>query len=326
MKLAFTSSMLQQRFDSQPVWQRIQAEDPDYLVLLGNSIHLDIDADVGRMSANEFGEHAHALYRAQLAVPEFDALLRHMAGKAAATGGRRVFAIWDEHDYLWHGANGADMARLPEHEEKLPRSRALFLAFRQALNEIGSFPASFYDTEPPAPLAAAPLHESLPLQDGVWLHLTDGRSYRTATWLVPQHQRALLGHAQLATIAAALETATADAVHLVASGSASSDWKHRQHDWRALGTLAARHRLLMLSGTMRQNDFASHASASGWPLHEATSSGAAVRDAVIYGAELENFAIAQINPAEVRLRFFERDGETAPRHIARADWTLLPNA
>lgn len=325
IKVAFTSCMLQQRFESQEAWQRIQAQDPDYLVLLGNSIYLDIDAAVGRMSTGEFAEHAHGLYRAQLVVPEFDALLRHMAAKGGR-GGRRVFAIWDDHDFLWHNAAGAEIDREPEQRDKLEPSRVLFQLFRRALTEVGSFPARLGEITPPTEAEAAPLYESLPLQADVWLHLTDGRSHRTETWLVPQDKRALLGLPQLDALATAVATAGAGAVHLVASGSTSSGWKPYLRDWTALGALAARHRLLMLSGDLHYNACASHSAPQGWPLHEATSSGAAVRDAVVYGAGIENFAVAEIGPAEVRIRFFELGGETAPRRIDRATWAVAPSA
>jgi len=322
MKIAFASGMLQQRFENQTAWQRIQAQDPDYLVLLGDSIHLDVDVAAKRMSTGEFAQHAHGLYRAQLAVPEFDALLRHMAGK----GGRRVFAIQDDHDFLWHDAAGADIDRDPTQRDKLEPSRVLFQLFRQALTDVGSFPARLDDITPPAGSDVTPLYESLPLRDDVWLHLTDGRSQRTETWLVPQDKRALLGGAQLDAIATAVATADPSAVHFVASGSTSSAWKRYLRDWTALGAIAARHRLLMLSGDVHHNAFATHIEPQGWPLHEATSSGAAMRDAVVYGSEVENFAVAEIDPLEVRIRFFERDGETAPRRIARDSWLAVTNA
>jgi alkaline phosphatase D len=321
MKVAFTSCMLQQRFESQPVWQRIQALDPDHLVLLGNAIHLDIDAAPRRMSAGEFAAHAHGLYRSQLAVPEFAALLRHLADK----GGRRVFAIRGEHDFLWHEAAGADIVRAAEHADKLEPSRVLFQRFQQALTDVGSFPARLDEVRPPREPEAGPLHESLALQDDVWLHLTDGCSQRTASWLVPQDQRALLGGPQLDAVATAIAGAPPQALHLVASAPTSADWQHFRREWTALGDLAARHRLLMLSGGLQHNAFASHVHARGWPLHEATSSGAAIRDAIVYGAEVENFALAEIDATEVRIRLFDRDGEALPRRIERQGWNLAPD-
>lgn len=318
MKIAFTSCMLEQRFEQQPIWQRIQAADPDYLVLLGDSIYLDIDVHAQRMDDEAFGEHCHARWRAQLAVPEFDALLRHMAAK----GGHRVFAVWDDHDFLWNDAAGAAIAAMPEQAGKIPRSRVMFQAFRQALVEPGSFPASFYDTQPPAPGDDGPLYEAVLLGVDVWLHLTDGRTCRTETWLVPQADRALLGQAQLDSMAAAADAATPGAVHLVASGSTGSGWKKYPRDWAALNALAGRHRTLMLSGDVHYNDFATHGGAAGLPLHEATASGAAVRDAVVYGNEIENFGLVELGVDEVALRLFDRSGEGTSRRIRRADWRV----
>lgn len=316
MKLAFTSCMLQQRFERQPVWQRIQAEDPDCLLLLGNAIHLDVDGPVQAMSTGAFAAHAHALYRAQLAVPEFDTLLRHLAAK----GGRRAFAVWNDHDFLWRDAAGAAVLQAAEQAAKLEPSRVLFQLFQRALADVGSFPQRLNDITPPRPPQTGPLHESLPLQADVWLHLADVRSQRGATWLVPQDERALLGGPQVDALGTAIATAPPDAVHVLASASASADWQQHPREWAALNGLAARHRLLMLSGGQQRNAFASHIEAAGWPLHEAQSSGAAVRDALLYGAELQNFTIAEIGPAEVVLRSFDLRGAAATRRISRESW------
>ena len=177
----------------------------------------------------------------------------------------------------------------------------------------------------PAEPQTGPLHESLPLADDVWLHLADGRSQRTSTWLVPQDRRALLGRPQLDAIATAVATAAPGSLHLLASASTSAAWRHYQQEWAALGDLAAGHRMLMLSGALGHNAFASHIEAPGRALHEATASGAASRDAILYGAEVENFAQAEIDAAEVRIRFFDRDGEAASRCIERQAWTLKAN-
>lgn len=318
MKIAFTSCLLAQRFDRQPVWQRIQAADPDVLLLLGDNIYLDIDAAPRRMQDNEFAEHCHARYQAQLAVPEFDALLRHMAAK----GGRRVFAVWDDHDFLWNDAAGADIAEIPEHRDKIPRSRVLFRAFQQALATPGSFPASFYDTDPPAAGDDGPLYEAVQLQPDVWLHLTDGRTCRTETWLVPQSRRAIVGQAQLDALATAAAGAAPGSVHLVASGSTSSGWKKYLRDWSALNAIADRERLLMLSGDVHYNAFATHGEAAGLALHEATASGAALRDAVIFGDDIENFGTAEVGADDVRLRFYHLGGEGRARRIRRSDWKV----
>ncbi len=112
----------------------------------------------------------------------------------------------------------------------------------------------------------------------------------------------------------------------MASGSTSSGWKKYLHDWTALNAIAGKHRTLMLSGDLHHNDFASHGGTAGLPLHEATASGAAVRDAVVYGHDIENFGLVELGADELRLRFFDRDHEASPRHIRRADWRLVEQA
>lgn len=319
VKVAFTSCMLQQYFPKQPVWKRIKAADPDYVVLLGDSIYLDIDANPRKMSDADFGVHAHARYRAQLAVPEFDELLRHMAAK----GGRRTFAIWDDHDFLWNDSAGAPIAKIPADRDKIPLSRALFGQFQQALLQVGSFPAQVV-AKPAAPASPVtqPLFESVELADKLWLHLTDGRTFRTETILVGHKQRAILGAAQLAWLHTQVMDAPSDAVHLVASGSTSSTWKRYDRDWKALNAIADQRRVLMLSGDVHNNGFAEHVDPMGLRMFEATASGAAIRDAIVVGERIENFAVAEIDELTVRLRFFEKSGERQPWTILRANWTL----
>jgi alkaline phosphatase D len=317
IKIAFTSCMLQQRFENQAVWSRIQACNPDYLVLLGDSVYLDIDVDPKRMSDDEFGTHAHTRYRAQLEVPEFDTLLRFMSLK----GGRRTFAIWDDHDFLWNDSGGAAIAKIPQHRDKIPRTTAIFRAFQNALVTVGTFPDRFEDIFPPQVPAPSRLYESVELSDGTRLHLTDGRTYRTETFLVAHKARAILGKEQLAWLAAQVEAAPSDVVHLVASGSTSSSWKRYIHDWQALNAIADSRRTLMLSGDVHYNAFASHVDPHGLLMHEATASGAAIKDAVIVGSRVENFAIAEIEAASVRIRYFEKTGEKQSRTILRSSWT-----
>ena len=111
----------------------------------------------------------------------------------------------------------------------------------------------------------------------VWLHLTDGRSWRTG--------KQILGPAQRLAIEQQMAQAGPSAVHLLASGSAlarggSSAWEDRPDEWRWLRRLASQHRLLVLSGDIHRNDNPPPRppdTAPGWgprSLWEATSSGA----------------------------------------------------
>ncbi len=95
MKIAFASCFCSQITPSQPVWSWIQAHNPDFLVLLGDSIYLDIHAPMHPMAMtdDQFAQHLFQRYSAQMQVPEFDALAQHM-------GAGKIFSIWDDHDFL----------------------------------------------------------------------------------------------------------------------------------------------------------------------------------------------------------------------------------
>ena len=102
-KLAFTSCASATAYPhSQPVWAQIAAESPDALVLLGDSIYIDVPGQVP-LGDHEFAVHVHQLYQRQLAIPEFRALVARV--------GLRSFAIWDDHDFLWNDVLGKEARR-----------------------------------------------------------------------------------------------------------------------------------------------------------------------------------------------------------------------
>jgi alkaline phosphatase D len=307
--------MSQSVFPNQPVWDWIAAANPDHLVLLGDSMYTDINAPKPprQMSDDEFARHLHAQWSAQLAQKQFRSLLDKL-------GGGKVTAIWDDHDFLWDNAAGAAIRLQPTHSTKIPISNAFFTAFRAALAAPDSFPADysnavFWRADEPAP--ATP---SIELQAGLWLHLSDGRSWRTEVTFVPQAKRALLGTAQRNLLGKAM-AAQPTAVHLFASGSTSKDWKDFLNDWDWLKANAAARRTLLLSGDVHRNDVdAFHT--GGFPLHEATSSGAAVREAVVAGPKQENYGLLEVTDEAVELRLFKSNVEQTDHHrrISRATW------
>jgi len=63
MRIAFASCIATNVFSDQPVWDWIGAHAPDHLVLLGDSMYLDILVEQAvhpkDMSENDFAKHAH---------------------------------------------------------------------------------------------------------------------------------------------------------------------------------------------------------------------------------------------------------------------------
>jgi len=314
MRLAFASCMSTRVFADQPVWDWIAERQPDHLVLLGDSLYLDLAGGTHpqQMGEAEFAALAYTLYAELIAQPQFAALVR-------ALPAGRVHAIWDDHDFLWNDATGADVH--PLHSGKVRLSTAFLEAFRATLAQRlapGSFPTGSDDARlwnPQQPPLATP---SVALAPGVWLHLSDGRTWRTGTWLTPESKRTLFGAAQRTQFAAAVG-AQPQAVHLWASGSTLAGYQRHTRDWNWLVALAARQRMLVLSGDIHKNNLdAFHT--GGWPLHEATSSGAAVKDAVIVGRARRNFGLIDVSDDRVSIELFKQNALEMRRVLDRASW------
>jgi alkaline phosphatase D len=320
MRIAFVSCICTTRFKDQPVWDWIAAQQPDRLLLLGDSLYLDVPLDGPHprdMSDDGFAQHLHRRYTELIAQPQFAALVRALPAGA-------VNAIWDDHDFLWNDAEGAEAKATPLHREKVRLSTAFLETFREALRQRlahGAFPDAYNDArfwDLAQPELKTP---SLALAADVWLHLTDGRSHRTRTWPLPESRRTLLGLAQRQRLEAAVRAAP-QALHLLASGSTLGAWKrHYARDWSWLLQLAKAHRLLVLSGDIHRNETDAYVK-DGLPLHEATSSGAAVKDAVVVGTMRRNFGLLDIGPQQLTMRLFADNTEQTQwtRRLDRNTW------
>lgn len=317
MKIAFVSCICTQLYPDQPVWDQIAAMAPDYLVLLGDSVYLDIGTTLAPqdMTDDEFARHLHARYSELLAQPQFKA-------RVSAMGTNRVFSIWDDHDFLWNDAQGADFIGHPVHASKVRLSTAFQEAFRRTLAAglaPGSFPAAYNDPvfwPATQPVLTTP---SVQLAPDLLLHLSDGRTPRTRTWLIAESKRAMLGAAQRSQFEAVYGNAPSGAVHLFASGSTLAGWKRYSKDWDWLQSMAAGHRTLVLSGDIHRNELDGFAT-KGYPLHEATSSGVAVRDAVVAGSRKHNFGMLDIDNAQVDIQLFKGGKLELHRTLDRASW------
>lgn len=323
MKLAFTCCMSAYTFDDQPVWDQIDASGATQLVLLGDSAYYDVDEStiyaVKQMSAHEFAQHAYARLRHQCRQPQF----RRLVMKPSLT----THAIWDDHDFLMNDACGLAVAADPTLAPLLPASRAAFDAYRNALTQRKPFP------EPPDIWAAdvpPPRYEPVALGDDVWLHLTDGRSYKSAGG-----KASLLGRAQFDKLEADIRSRTQaapNAVHLLASGVTfhhplGESWSDCVAERDRLLDLATDHRILMLSGDVHENRVPlphrkPGALATHWPLLEVTSSGAALRRLVNYLKRVRNWGLLDIGPKTIGVRLTGLEGTTEVA-IDRASWTLM---
>lgn len=141
--IVFASCMDAERCPQQPVWSDIRAreEKPDLLLLLGDQIYMDwglslrkeprLKAGFGKLSPKRqaerlklFATEMHMRYSLQWGVPEFFGLVTEMVERKSPGA---VMLSWDEHDFAWNNAYGADAAQ-SENEADPNSVPALFKA------------------------------------------------------------------------------------------------------------------------------------------------------------------------------------------------------
>lgn len=318
MKIAFTSCFHPFNGKAQNVWDRIHQERPDVLLLLGDAVYLDADGvsttNLLTMTEPDFAQRGLDLYRAQLAQPQFKALYED--------ANIQTHAIWDDHDFLGNGSNGADLNAIPSIKPKVQMSSALFAAFRNAVETKASqsFPTTISDPRLSTPTTIGYRMVSL---DGTscHLHLTDGRSFRQNVG-----GREMLGANQRQAIAINIQNHPQD-LHLIASGSTFGQggdrWQKYPTDAAWLLGLAAQFKCLMLSGDIHDNDFQTYATTTtGYPLHDATASGAAIRKLVGFGKRLENYGILEITHAALTVTLHTLESVAASFRINAASWQV----
>ena len=115
MKICFTSCMDAVRVPHQPVWDHIQAQNPDVLMLLGDQIYMDwglpgtdwrgLIHDEPTDGLTAFAQEMHMRYALQWAVPAFQQLICGFAGRSDPS---RLLVTWDDHDFAWNNALGED--------------------------------------------------------------------------------------------------------------------------------------------------------------------------------------------------------------------------
>jgi hypothetical protein len=285
-------------------------------LLLGDSVYIDAapypnNIHPKRLENIDFLMHVLARWTLQLDQPQFRALVR-----AVPTD-----AIWDDHDFLWNEHYEENAITKKVYIEYVRISRALFNAFCRTLEARlapGSFPAAYNDAVINQPNEPPPGYRWRQLDDGMQLHLTDGRSWRLG--------REMLGPAQRAQIEARMAAAPA-AVHLLASGSVvrnDDDARWEQFDDYAwLLALARKHKILVLSGDIHANRFAAIDLGGGRWLFDATASGAAICKLVGVGSKCENYGLLTSNAQALRLDFFSHGtpDSVGSWAINRDSWT-----
>ena len=121
MKIAFASCAKIQDFPVQPAWKRIQDEEPDLLILLGDNVY----APNNRLDLSKLERR----YQQQLDESNFKALIEEVPFKA----------IWDDHDF---GPDNAKGAAFDESYKVAARD-----LFHQYMNSSTNLPEAYYSFE-----------------------------------------------------------------------------------------------------------------------------------------------------------------------------------
>ncbi|NRF69012.1 alkaline phosphatase D family protein [Aquincola sp. S2] len=162
LKIAFASCMDAERNAEQSAWSALQQQQPDVLLLLGDTVYMDWGlASLARVPAAKrewqsnkskaleaFAHELHARYRDQWRVPSFQALVRSMPKP------RQIFLAWDDHDFAWNNAYG--MESDDRHAPERLNDKTVPDAFKRiALGLRAQFEATLRDAETDAPYSAA---------------------------------------------------------------------------------------------------------------------------------------------------------------------------
>ena len=254
MRIAFVSCMDEEKHSRQKVWESVQAQAPDVLLLLGDHIYMDWGLDafneesawrlaiardpLGQLA--RFASDMHARYARQWEVGRFRTLVRDVLARG---GPNALLLTWDDHDFAWNNAYGGGDGTHQRHVAPVVASisRALFNQFAAVLRDPGApdaYPAppvfdfnALANGPPPAlPEAVSAWLPSLTTVGDTPLLLLDQRSHRTH---LDEPQPTLLGTKQARLL---LDTVLGGEGLLIVAGSSPMRHDKGRHEqgWRSV--------------------------------------------------------------------------------------------
>lgn len=314
MKVAFTSCFDVLDDNVQNVWGEVAKQNPDVLLLLGDSIYMDFglpvfsDHPLGKpqkWDPQRFAEEMYRRYNAQSRVHSFQDLVESI-GQAGA--------IWDDHDFGWNGASGMGTGWNVVSPEKKLIARGLHMQFREWLR-TRPLPAT-YPTQPSMDSLLSGsdigIEEFFDI-DTVRFVMLDGRYYRdeVVVEINPYDGRperrpestSLLGQSQRDWLAEKINEWTG--LNIICSGSTLTGRSDAWEQYLDLAWLAEQHfrKTIVLTGDI--HNIASKRHKSLGNLWEFTASGAA-RPGI--GGGSGNFGILNIAGGDISVELFDEDG------------------
>jgi phosphodiesterase/alkaline phosphatase D-like protein len=306
-KIAFTSCARYQPHVPQVAWDDIAATDPDVLLLLGDQIYMDFglwpftreyQGKPKQYSAAEFAAVMRRKYELQWHEPHFAALLRQMRAKNGLLG------VWDDHDFAWNNAYGADTTLDADvgMAQKRELARALFHEFMACA------------PQPPELYGCVDTPQAR-------IILLDNRYHATALTV---ERPELMGQAQMDFLASHLQH---DRPYTLIAGGLTltysrENWsRYRAEFARFASLLSNLKRVIYLGGDIHKNAFKAPRPDGQPPCYEIISSGLCVN---ILGLPFEfdrrrNWTLLELDDDVVRVHQHDKKGVSRYR-IDAASW------
>jgi len=311
IKIAFTSCARYQPHVPQLAWDAIAAANPDILLLLGDQIYMDFglwpfsseyQGKPRHYSPAEFAAVMRRKYELQWSEPHFANLLQQMR---AING---LLGVWDDHDFAWNNAYGADptLDAAVGMAQKRELARSLFHEFMACAPQ----PPELYgcvDT----PLAR--------------IILLDNRYHATP---LAVEEPGLMGRVQMDFLAAHLQhdrPYTLIAGGLTLTHSAENWSRYHSEFARFKNLVASGKRVIYLGGDIHKNAFDAPGSTGIRPCYEIISSGVCVN---VLGLPFEfdrrrNWTLLELDDSAVWVNQYDKKSVTRYR-IDAASWQFEP--
>lgn len=291
MKIAVASCIKIQQTNPQPVWQEIQREEPDVLLLLGDTIYLEHNHHV---DAEELRAELRSRYDEQFREPHFKALLDDVRARGA-----RLLAIYDDHDFLGNNRYGG---------EAPPAMRQT--AREELVRAFGLTPPASGDVYQQCRVGPTDIF------------LLDERYYRRSPVNSRDDRDAILGVKQWTWLEEAVNASQAQFIVVASSTTfhrfGDESWEQYPSAFDRMRTLMqGRRGAMIVSGDVHRNTLYDD---SG--VLEVVTSGVA-RRGLVFGAARKNYGILTFagDRVQVELRGL-KSGDRFNATIARADWGL----